>query len=36
MFGIVGVSPPIAPNDLDPKIEELTKKQKSFLEDGEQ
>ena len=26
MFGIVGVSPPIAPTDLDPKIEELTTK----------
>jgi hypothetical protein len=30
MLGIVGVSPPIAPNDIDQKIEELTKKQKSF------
>ena len=35
-FGLISVSPPIAPSDLDEKIEELTARQKKFLTDGEQ
>tara|TARA_B110000285_G_scaffold230422_1_gene297016 strand:- start:256 stop:753 length:498 start_codon:yes stop_codon:yes gene_type:complete len=33
-FGLVGVSPPIEAGQLDNKIEELTKKMKTFEEDG--
>lgn len=34
-FGLVSVSPPISPEDLGHKIEELTNKKKKFFEDGE-
>jgi hypothetical protein len=33
-FGLVQVSPPISPEELDSKIEELTQKQKKFAEEG--
>lgn len=34
-FGLVGVSPPIAAEDLDAKIEELTNKQRGYVEEGD-
>jgi hypothetical protein len=34
-FGIVGVSPPIAPEDLDPKIEELKMRLVKLNSEGE-
>jgi len=35
-FGIVGCSPPIAPEDLDPKIKELEQRLVSLSKEGEQ
>jgi len=35
-FGLVAVSPPISPEDLDAKIKELTERQKTYLKEGEQ
>ena len=35
-FGLVQVSPPLAPEDLDHKIEELTEKQKIFQKNGDE
>ena len=34
-FGAVLLSPPTAPEDLDPTIEELKKKQKAYIEAGD-
>lgn len=34
-FGLVGVSPPVEASQLESKIEELTKKMKSFEEEGQ-
>lgn len=35
MFGVVRLSPPLGPQDLDEKIEQLTKKEQEYIEEGE-
>lgn len=35
MFGLVRLSPPLAPKDLDEKIEDLKKKRLEFTKEGE-